>query len=335
MPQQSRYRILSLDGGGVRGIIPAIWLHHLEERLGYPLRNYFDLIAGSSTGAIIACAISAGIPASRIVQFYREESQEIFPAPASRLWNRVLRTFSEGISAPRYTEEGLARVLQRVFGDTRFAELAVKPTLITSYNTLNREAVVFKNTKPLHASLPVWEICKASASAPSFFPAHVMQIGEQKVPLIDGGVVANNPTACAIAEGVRINSASSTSSRLDLANFIVASFGTGSSTRPISIAESQEWGPLEWAIPVVDVLFDGSADAVDYIAGYLLKDEHYFRFQTPLDTAYDDLDRADPANLNSLTQLAERYLAEDGKVLLDRFIDLLKAGPVLSLETTL
>lgn len=329
MSQQSQYRILSLDGGGVRGIIPALWLQHLEQRLGYPLRNYFDLIAGSSTGAIIACAISAGIPTSRIVQFYREESAEVFPAPASRLWNRVLRTLSEGVSAPRYSDEGLARVLQRVFGNTRFAELTVKPTLVTSYNTLNREAVVFKNTKPLHANLPVWEICKASASAPSFFPAHVMQIGEQKVPLVDGGVVANNPTACAIAEGVRINATISNSNRIDLSNFIVASFGTGASTRPISIAESQEWGALEWAIPIVDVLFDGSADAVDYIASYLLADEHYFRFQTPLTTAYDDLDRADPINLNALTELATTYLAQDGKAQLDRLADLLST-PITS-----
>lgn len=324
MATSKPYCILSLDGGGVRGLVSAIWLNRLEQKLQSPVREYFDLIAGSSTGAIIACAIARGISTDRIVQLYLKEAREIFPAPASRLWNRVLRTLSEGVSAPRYSDRGLETVLKRTFGDTRFGQLQTKPTLVTSYDALNRTAVVFKNTKPIHAELPVWEICKASASAPSYFPAHVMRLNGQDIPLIDGGVVANNPTACAIAEGVRINESLPASDRVGLDQFIVASFGTGQMTRPISIREAQEWGALEWAVPMIDVLFDGSADSVDYIARYLLLDNNYFRFQTPLDKAYDDLDRADEVNLNNLARIAEEYLtSQGGNALLDKLVKVL------------
>lgn len=326
MPTRKNYRILSFDGGGVRGLMSAIWVSRLEQKLGKPVREYFDLIAGTSTGAIIACGLSMGMPASKIVQLYLDKSREIFPAPASRLWNRVLRTFNEGISAPRYSAEGLEKVLQQTFGGTRFGDLTVKPTLVTAYDTFNREALVFKNDRDLYNSIPVWSICRASASAPTYFPAHTMQLGNQLIPVIDGGVVANNPTACAIAEAVRINQARPAAERVDLSNVLVASFGTGEVTHPITIEEATEWGPVEWAVPLIDVLFDGSADAVNYIAKYLIADDNYFRFQTPLDKAYDDLDRADAANLNALARIAEDYLAKQGNVIIDRLVDALRVS---------
>ncbi|MEW6611465.1 MAG: patatin-like phospholipase family protein [Pseudomonadota bacterium] len=314
-----RYRILCLDGGGIRGLIAAIWLQQLEQKLNAPLREHFDLVAGTSTGNLLACAVSLGLPAERIVALYFERGSAVFPGTAARLWSRASRIFSEGLSAPRYDGKGLEKALKRVFAKTRFGELAIKPTLVFTYDTFNREPVVFKNTKPEHLELPVWEICKASCSAPTYFPAHVMKLGKARTPLIDGGVAANNPTACAIAEGVRVNKGRPAGERAEIDDFVVASFGTGELTRPIDIAEAREWGALEWAVPIIDVLFDGSTDAVNYIATQILDDDRYFRFQTRLDAAYDDMDNADATNLNALANTARRYLsAEGGDALLDR-----------------
>jgi patatin-like phospholipase/acyl hydrolase len=335
MPSSKVYRILSLSGGGVRGLITAVWLNRLEQKLGTPIAEFFDLIAGTSTGSLIACALSMGMKTETIVRIYRDRAQEIFPAPASRLWSRFSRTFSQGLDAPRYDSKGLELVLRSVFGDARFGDLRV-PTLVTSYNLASREALVFKTipnaglqvlaeTYRKYNSFPVWEICKASSSAPVYFPAHITQIDGRSVPLIDGGVVANNPTACAIAEAVRINDARSVDQRIPLGNFVVASFGTGQSSRPIATQESQVWGALEWAIPLIDVLFDGSADAVDYIAQQILPDNNYFRFQTPLDKAYDDIDRTDTTNLNALITVAQDYLSREGDALLDKLIIALKS----------
>jgi patatin-like phospholipase/acyl hydrolase len=310
--RSSSYRILALDGGGIRGLMTAIWLERLESELGRPIREDFDLIAGTSTGGIIACGLVAGLPASRMVSLYRDRGRDIFPAAPSRLWNRLGRIFSEGPSAPKYSDEGLARVLKQVFEDRRLAEVPKgKLLLVTSYDTEARNPLVLKSTKREHENLRLWEVAKATSSAPTFFPAHVLTLGDRQIPLIDGGVVANNPTACAIAEAVRMNEAlPETGCRL--ADFVVASFGTGDTTRPISAKEAREWGVLEWALPIIEVLMDGANDAVDYVSSFLVPKDRYFRVQTPLARAYDDLDRADATNLAALTAQAEDYLERGG-----------------------
>lgn len=319
-----RYRILSLDGGGIRGLITAIWLKRLQDELKKPLHTYFDLIAGTSTGAILACGISKGIDVDRIIELYELRGREVFPALPSQLWSRATRLFSDGTSAPKYDGVGLEKVLKDIFRTTVFGNLKIKPTLVTTYDVLGREAYVFKNNKPAYHSLRVWELCKASASAPTYFPSHVLPVDGVDIPLIDGGVVANNPTACAIAEGMRINSPDDNPDPCELKDFVVASFGTGESTRSISIHESKEWGAVEWALPIVDVLFDGSADSVHYISSQLINPERYFRFQTKLEDAYDDLDNADHTNINALKHIATRYIdSGPGKKMLAQLVDLL------------
>ncbi|QDU50484.1 patatin-like phospholipase family protein [Gimesia panareensis] len=312
-----KYRILSLDGGGIRGLITAIWLKRLQDELEKPLHNYFDLIAGTSTGALLACGISKGINIDKIIDLYVEKGREVFPARASRLWSRATRIFSEGISAPKYDGKGLEKALKDIFRTSTFGALKIKPTLVTTYDVLGRGPVVFKNDRPEYRKLKVWELCRASAAAPTYFPAHVMKLNEAEIPLIDGGVVANNPTACAIAESVRINSRKKPENRCRLEDFIVASFGTGQSIRRIEIDEAKEWGAAEWAFPLIDVLFDGSADSVDYIATQLTDPTNYFRFQTQLTDAYDDMDNADHTNINALIRIANLYIdSGEGKKLL-------------------
>ncbi|NDJ17595.1 patatin-like phospholipase family protein [Myxacorys almedinensis] len=332
------YKILSLSGGGVRGLITAVWLQRLEQKLGTPIAQHFDLIAGTSTGALIACALASGIPAIAIVDLYRTRAKDIFPTPRAWWLNRFWR-FLRQFFQPRYDGEGLERVLRDVFGDRSFGELKV-PTLITTYDLHRREPLIFKTIEgraEKHNGMPIWEICKASASAPVYFPAHLTRIRGQVVPLIDGGVVANNPAACAIAEAVRIHHDRDGAARADFAEdhvtednfrglktFVVASFGTGDVARPISIRESQTWGAIGWALPLINVLFDGSADSVDYISRQLLSSSDYFRFQTELAPVFDDIDRADDAHLNALIHVAEAYLAREGDALLDQLVATLR-----------
>ena len=305
----ARYRILAFDGGGIRGVITAVWLARLEAKLGSPIADHFDLVAGTSTGGILAAAVGLKIPATDMIDLYRKRGRDIFPATWSRLWNRLGRTFSQGVSAPKYSEAGLERVLADVLGDRLFSDLCIKPTLITSYNTLTRTALVFKNSKPEHQPLMLRDLLRATSAAPTYFPAHVMEVDGADVCLIDGGVVANNPTACAIAEAARWND--SHDAGLSLRDFIVASFGTGHVTRPITAEQAREWGALEWAVPAIDVLMDGAGD-------------HYFRFQAPLTSAFDDLDDASETNLNALVNLAKHHLEhEGGDAKLDQLVSVL------------
>lgn len=300
-------RILSLDGGGIRGLVSCLWLAGVEDaltRAGKPgVLKSFDLLAGSSTGAIVACGLAIGLPPQQLAELYREQRHQIFPGMAGRLWSRAGRVFTQGVSAPRYDGKGLEKVLKKVFGAATLGQ-AKKPLLVTSYDTISRTPVVFKSFKAEHADLPMWEVCRASSAAPTYFPAHPMTVEGHRRAMIDGGVVANNPTACAIAEALRKDA------RVDSAqDLVVLSVGSGERSRPIDLKSAQEWGALEWAIPIIDVLFDGSTDAVDYIAQHLVGDG-YFRLQAELLTGLDDLDDVSATNVAALETMAKDYLLQ-------------------------
>jgi patatin-like phospholipase/acyl hydrolase len=298
-------RILSLDGGGIRGLVSCHWLAGVEQALAAAekpgLLKHFDLIAGSSTGALVACGLAHGISPDTLAELYRAQRHVIFPNLAGRLWSRANRLISDGLSAPRYDGVGIEKVLRKVFGKTTLGQLKA-PVLITSYDTISRTPVIFKSFDPKHRDLLVWEVCRASSAAPTYFPAHAMKVEGKDCSLIDGGVVANNPTACAIAEALRKDA------RVDNSrDLVVLSVGTGERTRSIDLDSARSWGALEWAVPIIDVLFDGNTDSVDYIARQLV-DEGYYRMQAELLIGLDDLDDTSETNVLGLETLAKEYL---------------------------
>lgn len=314
-------RILSLDGGGIRGLVTGLWLQGVEAALaeaGKPgLRHRFDLYAGTSSGALIACGLAIGLPPERIVALYREQGHRIFPGFMQRLWSRAKRLLRQGPSAPKYDGRGLDAVLREVFGHTTLGQLD-PPVMITTYDTLSRRPVIFKSFKPEHRDLPVWQVCRASSSAPTYFPAVGMAVEGKACSLIDGGVVANNPTALAIAEAMRRDQDVDRCSDL-----VVLSAGSGARNRSISLQQAREWGAMEWAVPIINVLFDGNTDSVDYIARHLVGDS-YFRLQTDLTIGSDDTDDASDANLAALESLATGYLRREAtRQALDRLAGLL------------
>jgi patatin-like phospholipase/acyl hydrolase len=322
MTANKPYRILALDGGGIRGLTSAILLEDLEKKLQehaqnsqVRIRDYFDMIAGTSTGSIIACGVAQGVSATNIKDFYRSKGGKIFPEKSwfYKVIKGIVGRITTGFSQPMFDGTGLEKVLkEEAFGDELLFEELPRPILITSYDTYNRQAVVFKNTEPLIGKIPVWEICRSSAAAPVAFPAyemknkHFLQYLQEKgfkipdgagIPLIDGGVFANDPVLCAIAERLHWNLfppanqekwISEGHQRVEIKDIVVASFGTGQPIeRKIDIQQARGWG-VEWAspfrgVPIVDILFDGSTEATDYIAQQILWKENYFRFQPILD----------------------------------------------------
>jgi patatin-like phospholipase/acyl hydrolase len=298
-------RILSIDGGGIRGLVSCLWLGGAEDVLaqsGKPgLLGHFDLLAGTSSGALIACGLGMGLSPATIAGLFHRHRHDIFPGMVERLWSRAGRVFREGLSAPRYDGKGLENVLREVFGQTTLGQLKL-PVMVTSYDTVSREAVIFKSFKPEHRDLSVWEVCRASTAAPTYFPAYPMMVEGHACALIDGGVVANNPTACAVAEALRHDKQVDQCSDL-----VVLSVGSGRRNRPIPLRQAQEWGALEWAVPIIDVLFDGNTDSVDYITRQLVG-PGYFRLQADLLAQLDDLDDVSSVNIAALETMATDYL---------------------------
>jgi uncharacterized protein len=277
-------KILSIDGGGIRGLIPARVLAEIERRCGRPAGEMFDLVAGTSTGAIIACALTRPQPlsAEQIARIYLDEGPEIF---SRSLIKRI--TSAGGLIDERYESDGLLTSLRRHFDEHRLAD--AKPAiLLTAYDLVGRSALLLRNDR----DMSMVDAAHGSSAAPSYFePARVGDL-----TLVDGGVFATNPAMCAYAD-------------VDGDVELLVSLGCGEHTRELPFETVKDWGQLEWIRPALDVVFDGTADAVDIQLKALIG-EDYMRFQTPLDHALDDLDAATPENLAALEREARELIAE-------------------------
>jgi patatin-like phospholipase/acyl hydrolase len=276
-------KILAIDGGGIRGLIPALVLAEIEKRTGRPTSSLFDLVAGTSTGAIIACALTRPAPlsAEEVAAIYEDEGPQIFHAS---LLKKV--TSLGGVVDERYDARGLVSSLQRHLGTARLAD-AITGILVTAYDLELRQALWLRRED----DVSMVDAAHASSAAPTYFEP--VRLGART--LIDGGVFAINPAMLAYGEA-------------EGSVAVLASLGTGEHTRPLPYGQVKDWGRLEWAQPIIDVVFDGSADVVDEVLQRLIA-ENYIRLQTRLEEASDDLDDASPENLAALRREADRLIA--------------------------
>lgn len=322
------YRILTIDGGGIRGIIPAKWLEKLEERIGRPLHSCFDLVAGTSTGSIVAAGIAAGVPASRLVSLYREHGRTIFPP---RGFSNPRKVWQLPFLRPAYQEGPLGRVLMNHFSDVGAHPVYLRELktdcLIVTYDVLNRKPRLLRSWCEPDGAIPVWEACKASCSAPTYFPAHVLKFDGVPCPLIDGGVVANNPSSIALAEAIRKQRKGDLGAFEASNDLIVISMGAGNLTRAIKTEEAKQWGTAQWALPILDVVYDGTSAADELVCEAILNDESYIRLQVDLRAASDDMDDASEENINELLADALRYVTDgDGKRNFERVVQIVGSG---------
>jgi len=302
-----RIRVLSIDGGGIRGIIPAVALAELEQRAGKPVADMFDLIAGTSTGGILALALTRpgpdGVPAwsaSTLVELYEQEGPGIFSRPLAHQVRTV-----RGLIDEKYPSDGLDAALERYLGKSRLSE-ALTEVLVTAYDTERRKPFFFKSaaarTEP-GRDFAMAAAARATAAAPTYFePSRLEAVGTADYfSLVDGGVFATNPAMCSFAEVRRHHPDS---------EVVLLSLGTGQLTRVLPYDEVKDWGLVEWARPILDVVFDGVSDTVDYQLDQLLGTGRYWRLQVALDGgASDDLDDASPENLRLLKLKGEELVA--------------------------
>ena len=298
--------VLCIDGGGIRGLIPALVLAEIERRTGRRAAEMFDLVAGTSTGGILACGLTRpgtdGRPrfsAAELANIYVEEGPRIFHRSALKRITSV-----EGLLDERYDDDGLNAALARYLGDARLAE-ALTDVLVTAYDISGRFAFFFRSSRahdnPRY-NFPLVQVARATAAAPSYFePAQVTDVaGARTYPLIDGGVFAVNPSMCAYADVVGAGRAGELK--------LMLSLGTGEHTHSYTFEETRSWGQLEWARPILDIVFDGVADTIEFESARVMGDR-YVRLQTELDIASDDLDDAGERNLVALRREAEQLIA--------------------------
>ena len=328
------FRILSIDGGGIRGILPGQILIALEAKLQQKSANaqarlgdYFDMVAGTSTGAILAaayvCPDDNGRPkfsAQQAVNFYLQEGDEIFDVS---FW-QALGSLG-GINDEKYSADELERVLESAFGDTLLSEL-LKPTCFLSYDVKNRVPVIFTQHDAIEKDQDyrVRDLLRGSTAAPTYFEAARIfshsQVPEKKI-LIDGCMVANDPSMCAYSEAIRFDGVNG------IADMLIVSLGTGRELQSYSYPQIKDWGPLGWAKPSIDIALEGGPQMTQYHMQQIastVSGEPFIRLQPDLFGADKALDNASAENIdrlrtageqnaqrfdNELEQIADRLLA--------------------------
>jgi len=323
-------RVLSIDGGGIRGILPGQILVRLEEILqshkkGARIADYFDFVAGTSTGGILACLYMLPdsknktrplLTAQDAVDLYLERGDEIFDIS---FWHR-LRT-AGGTLDEKYDAEELEEALKHYFGDLWLSDL-LRPCLITSYDIKRRRPQFFtQHDAGTNArDFRVRDVARATSAAPTYFEAaRVRSRSGIPYPLIDGGVFANNPTMCAYSECRSLNQGKKGRIHNPRAKqMAILSVGTGSRRTPYAWKEAKDWGALGWIKPVIDIMMAGSSDTVGFhlrqIYDAVSKPEQYLRIEPNLGDASPALDDASDENLRALrdagVEAAEAHDAE-------------------------
>ncbi len=256
-------RILSLDGGGIKGVFPAAFLASIEEEIQGSVGDYFDLIVGTSTGGIIAIGLGLGFTANDLLSFYENLGGKVF---AGKPLLRLLRQL--GVS--KYRPEPLEAALENKFGDMKLGDSKVR-LVVPSLNLETGEVHVFKT-----AHHPRFEkdwkesavsVAMATAAAPTYFPSHTLSCG---TPLVDGGMWANNPVGAAVVEAVGVLEWN----RSDLK---VLSLGCTSSPLDVGIGRRYGMGFLYWASRIADVFMAGQSSGSLGTAKLLVGQQNMFR----------------------------------------------------------
>ncbi|MBC7836058.1 MAG: patatin-like phospholipase family protein [Phycisphaerales bacterium] len=284
------YRIMTFDGGGIGGLFTSVVLERLTD--AFPsLIGDVDLLAGTSTGGIIALCLAAGKPPRTLVDLYGTHGPDIFDDS----WLDNVLDLGTAIGA-QYDNHKLKKRLVESLGKLTLGELA-KHVLVPTFE-LHADADAASGRpriwKPTFfhnytgdnggASEPAVDIAMRTSAAPSYFPSYQ--------GFIDGGVVANNPAMCALAQAL-----DRSTGRQSLDDIRLISFGTGNDARYIK-GESLDWGWGQWAKPLVSIMVGGVMGVTDYQCRRLLR-ECYHRVDRYLDK---------PVNLDDVRPRTLKYL---------------------------
>jgi len=339
-------RILSLDGGGLRGIISAEVLKYVEQKLqdftgnlDARIADYFDLIAGTSVGGILTALylcpylenpLRPRCSAQEVYDFFRYKSSQIFD-PISKNSLPVLgELFDE-----KYSYHKFDQIMGDFFQDLKLSEL-LKPCLITSYEIEKRKSQFFTQHDAIldpKNDYFIRDVLRATSAAPTLFEvAQIKAMNQDVYTCIDGGVFANNPALCAYAEARhKFNRDFNLDNRYEKGptakQMVVLSLGTGVVKKKYPYEEAKNWGKLQWLEPLFDIIMTEGAETVDYQMQQIFDTtehpENYLRINTVLESRKTlKMDDSSEANLNEIAKLGQQ-LTEENRQQLDQWIQLL------------
>lgn len=319
-------RILSIDGGGIKGIIAAKQLVLLEKLLKKhsgdkkaSISQYFDIIAGTSTGGILAALLLCPDDNNpRKNKFSAEDALNFYIKYGDLIFHDTfLRKISSlfGLIGAKYSPKNLERQLNLYFGEKKLSEL-LKPCLITSYDIKTKKCMFFNQIDAISNSSRDYllkDIIRATSAAPTYFPvAGIKSFSDDFCPLIDGGVFANNPALCAYAEASKLEGEPT------VEDMAILSLGNASNKKSLNYKKSKAWGTIQWVVPLLEILMDGVSQTVDYQLKTLFRatkrNDYYLRIETSSMELQHEIPPMDCTKKENLD-----YLEEIGDKLSQRF----------------
>lgn len=307
--KKEKFKILALDGGGIRGVVTARILQEVQSQLGKPLNQYFDLITGTSTGSILAAGIALGKTPEKLINIYKERGREIFNA------SYLQKNVTSWLLGSKYSNKGLIKVLRDELDEItlrQVSRISDAELLILAYDTLHRNTTFFTSCCPEENrwfnNMKLWEVCLSSASAPTFFPPYEFRWTdpndenkkEWKFPHVDGGVSANCPALAALSHVTDVKKKS-------IEDISILSIGTGATTKPIEYKEMKNWGTAWWGKHVPDVFMGGQIQIATDTCSEILNAANpnsYLRLQFSLNERFGE--RISPLSPRELLPLEEQ-----------------------------
>jgi patatin-like phospholipase/acyl hydrolase len=293
-------RILSIDGGGVRGLIPGAVIVEIEKRTGKPISQLFDLVSGTSAGGHIALALATpgddGKPkwsAEELAAYYREV-----------------------LTNERYSADGIDSALNEVFGEVKLSEALIE-VLITAFEVEGGEPHFFLRSEarndPKKDHLMSFA-ARATSAAPTYFEPAAKFNGEEGMAFLDGALFANNPSMCAFAHAQSLG--------FDEDEMTIISLGTGAVSRILQYEEVRHWGLANWARPIMDITSQASNRAIDWQLNHILRKGHYFRVQPLMSGMRSAIDDARPETIKALEEASTEVISRHSEDL-DKLCQLL------------
>jgi len=291
-------KVISIDGGGIRGIVPAYLLMCIEEEMQDHLCNHVDLVAGTSTGAIVGAGISAGISMDKMLDLYFKEGPNIFEKNLRTWWKSV-----GGLKGGKHDVNNLIKILESYYGEGSMAKILKTDFLCTSYSMTDGKPRFFSKTQ--EGDLPLGRVVAASAAAPTYFDPVTIEGKEY----VDGGLFAGNPSMAAFAE------VKSLYKGLAAEDIMMVSLGTGNRLKEHSSVK--DWFKFKWISPLLDIMMasDGGVIHHQLVKIYQSVNEasNYYRISGKLPANIDDdMGCAKLGNMDNLLEFA-KYLEKKNK----------------------
>lgn len=325
--QIRKIRILSIDGGGIRGIMPGIIVQQIESKLQKKVKNnnvrisdYIDLMAGTSTGGILTLAYLTpnqnGRPkltAEEAVNIYLDRGDEIFDIS---FWQKVKS--GKGITDEKYDASELEEALEDTFGDLDLTSL-LKPCIISSYDIRNGKPHFFKQHKsdnPIY-NFKIKDVARSTSAAPTYFEtARVKNEIGTPYPLIDGGVFVNNPALVAYSEARTMDTFDFIKGLPTAKNMLIVSIGTGSTSQKYEYKKAKDWGAVGWIKPIIEIMMSGNAKTVHHHLDQIFKtlpkkdQQDYHRLEPTIISADSAMDNASIENMTKLKEDTLSYISQ-------------------------